>query len=411
MRSCYLHWESKQEAKEEASSPNQSDTNIPFIRQNTLINGDNLEALKLLNKEHQNKIDVIYIDPPYNTKNHKFIYHDTFKNHGMWLSFIYPRLILACGLLNEGGVIFISIDDNEASHLKLLCDEIFGEENFISQLTWQKKNKASFLHKKIAKVSEYILCYAKDIKKAPMLSVESSSEQKPYPLNFKNNPIKELFFAENSVRFNMDDCTVMASDMSSENIHATLLDNVEIKNGVNINGFKMRGSWRYSQKYIDALTKKGALFSVAKVPFRLNYIKHETKNKLMRNLLTKESYKTETNEDGLNQIVELFGFEAFSKPKPVGLLKTLIKSVTHTKKDALVLDFFAGSGTTAHAVMDLNSEDGGERVFILMQSSEKIKKNSIAYKNGYRNIYEITKDRVQFASKKRKINIFYEIIL
>lgn len=408
MTSCSLHWDSKEEAKKEALAKSKSKKSIKFSNKNLLINGDNLEALKLLSKEYKEKIDVIYIDPPYNTKNHKFVYHDTFSTHGMWLSFIYPRLLLACGILSEDGIIFISIDENEVAHLKLLCDEVFGAQNFISQLTWQKKNKASFLHKNIAKVSEYILCYAKEISKAPMLSLEMASEQKPHPLNFKNNPIKELSFPPKSVVFNMKDSFVCACDMSSKNIVCFLLDEVEIKNGKNVNAFRMRGSWRYSQEFINELCKNKELLKIGKVPFRINYIKEQTKHKLMKNMLTKESYNVPTYEDASREIIELFGYEAFTKPKPVGLIKTLIKSVTHTKKDAIILDFFAGSGTTAHAVAELNADDGGERKFMLVQSSEKLKSTSFAYKNGYKNIYEVMKERVRLACGNVEVR---EIIL
>ncbi len=398
---CHLHWEQKEQAKREAFLPSHSRISLKKSDKNLLINGDNLEALKLLSKEYENQIDVIYIDPPYNTKNHKFLYNDTFATHAQWLSFIYPRLLLACGLLREDGVLFISIDDNEAAHLKLLCDEVFGEANFITQFVWQKKNKASYLHKNIAKVSEYVLCYAKNIQKAPMLSIEESKKEKPYPLNFKNNPLKELTFAPQSVEFHMPDCTIKACDMSSAKIQMKLLERLKIKKKRNVNSLKVHGSWRYTQEQIDSFIDDGAVFRVAKVPFRINLIVSQSKRKLMQNLLTKESYKMQTNEDAQRQIIELFGFEAFSKPKPIALIKTLIQSVTHAKRDAIILDFFGGSGTTAHAVMELNAQDTQMRKYILVQSSEPLKPNSIAYEKGYKTIYEIMRRRVLLAIQKQ----------
>ncbi len=412
MSSYGLNWYAKEQAKAEAFSPSKFSRNIEYSKINLLINADNLEALKMMRRDYSSKIDLIYIDPPYNTKNHKFIYKDKFDCHSSWLNFMYPRLILACSMLKEDGVIFISIDDNEVAQLKLVCDEIFGEYNFMSQFVWQKKNKASFLHAKVAKMNEYILCYAKNIKKAPMLSIESSGEYKPHPLNFKNNPLQELLFPAQSVCFSHkaffeeNSSTIKLSDMSNKNVELFLLDDVEIKNGLNTKSFRMRGHWRYSQNTLDKLIKEGAILSVAKTPFRINYMKKETKAKLMRNMLTKDSYNMATYEDATSYITELFGFEAFSQPKPVELIKTLIKAATYNKKDALILDFFAGSGTTAEAVMKLNLEDNGERKFILIQSKEKTNKNSDAFKNSYKNIYEIMKTRVELSQKKYNLENF-----
>ncbi len=407
-----LEWQGKAEAKELACGF-VSHMPIKNENQNLLINSDNLDALKSLTHEYKSKVDVIYIDPPYNTKNHKFLYDDRFDTHSVWLNFIYPRLILACGLLSDDGVIFISIDDNEVAHLKLLCNDVFGESNFISQFIWQKKNKPSFLHQKVAKMNEYVLSYAKDIKKLEMLSIASSKPTKKYPLNFKNNPPKELYFPPRHVAFRIRDGLIEAQNMSSKTIECALLDAVEIKNSKNVNGFRMRGGWRYTQKYLDELLKNGATLSVGRIPFRVNLVKNISKPKMMNNFLTKSTCNIPTYEDANSEIVKLFGFEAFTKAKPTGLIKTLIKSVTHAKRDVIVLDFFAGSGTTAEAVMELNTEDGGDRKYILVQSSEKLKKNSVAYEKGYRNIYQIMKDRVDKELEKNGYNNFkyLEVIL
>ena len=394
-----LEWQEKAQAKKLACG---FQTHMPIknSNENLLIKGDNLDALKSLTHEYKSKIDIIYIDPPYNTKNHKFLYDDKFDTHSSWLNFIYPRLILACGLLSDDGVIFISIDDNEAAHLKLLCDEVFKEHNFISQFIWQKKNKPSFLHQKVARMNEYILTYAKDITKVPMLSIESSKPTQKYPLNFKNNPIKELFFQAKDVEFRLKDTTIKAQDMSSKTIECMLLDDVKIKDGKNINGFRMRGGWRYTQEYLDKLLQNGAKLSVGRIPFRVNLIKNSSKPKMINNFLTKATCHMPTYEDANAEIIELFGFEAFTKPKPIGLIKTLLNSVAHAKKDAIILDFFAGSGTTALAVMELNAKDNGDRKYILVQSAQKLKKNSLVYKKGYKNIYEIMKARVDLFQNK-----------
>jgi adenine-specific DNA-methyltransferase len=400
-----LNWQTKERSRllacedERVKSIKNSDGNI-------LINGDNLNVLKSLTHNYTAQIDIIYIDPPYNTKNHKFLYDDKFSD-SQWLDFIYPRLILASTLLSEDGVIFISIDDNEVSELRILLNEIFGKQNFISQFVWQKKNKPSFLHQKTARINEYILAYAKDINKIPMLSVEYCDGAKKYPLNFKNNPKKELLFRADEVRFKLKDGVVKAQDMSSKTIKCSLLNDVEIKDFKNKNDFKMLGEWRYTQKYLDELIKLGATLSVGKIPFRINLTKHTKKPKMISNFLTKSSLNIPTYEDANAEILELFGFEAFSKAKPVGLIKTLIKSTTYLKKDAVILDFFGGSGTTAHAVMELNYEDDGDRKFILVQNSQKIDKKYEAYQKGYKTIYELMKKRVELVCQKYK-NKFVE---
>jgi len=406
-----LDWENKKNHKKLACGF-KSHMPIKNQNQNLLIRSDNLNALKSLTHGYKSKIDVIYIDPPYNTKNHKFLYDDKFDTHSKWLGFMYPRLILACGLLSDEGVIFISIDDNEVAHLKLLCNEVFGEDNFISQFVWQKKNKPSFLHQKVAKMNEYILAYAKDINKAPMLSTQSSKPTQKYPLNFKNNPQKELYFAPWQVEFGLKDGVIKAQDMSSKTIECALLDDVEIKNGKNANGFKMRGGWRYTQEYLEKLLKDGARLSVGKIPFRVNLVKNSSKPKMMNNLLTKATCHMPTYEDANSELVELFGFEAFSKPKPIKLIQTLVESVTYHKKDAIVLDFFGGSGTTALSVIKLNSKDNGNRKYILVQDGKKIKPNSIAYRHGYTDIYEIMKQRINlFYSKNKDKKRYTEVVI
>ena len=404
-----IDWETKAKSRDLASDFKKIKS-IEKIDNNLLINADNLDALKALSENYKAKVDVIYIDPPYNTKNHKFLYDDKFNSHAIWLDFIYPRLILACELLSDVGVIFISIDDNELAYLKIVCDEIFKESNFISQFVWQKKNKPSFLHKKVAKMNEYILCYAKDISKVKMLSVESSKAKKKYPLNFKNNPQKELLFKAKSVEFNLDDRFIKACEMSSKTIKCKLLDDVEIKDRKNVADFRMQSGWRYTQEYLEKLLNDGAKLSVGRVPFRISLVKNTQKAKMMNNLLTKATSKSPTYEDATAEIIELFGFEVFTKSKPVGLIKSLIKSATYDKKDALILDFFGGSGTTAHAVLELNFEDNGDRKFILIQNNEKIDEKYESYKKGYKTIYDVMKKRVTLVCRKFKGN-FVELNL
>lgn len=241
---------------------------------------------------------------------------------------------------------------------------------------------------------EFIVCYAKSIENTPVLSVEKTQKAKPYPLNFKNNPPGVLHFKAQNVLFGIKDKKVKKGDISTSSIKAVLLDDVMIKNGRNLNDFRIKSSWRYSQESLDRLIEKGCELRAAKEPFRVNLIRYETKVKPMKNMLTKESYNTSTYEDASKEMIEIFGFEVFSKPKPSGLIKFLLSSVLHSKQEALVLDFFAGSGTTAQAVHNLNQETGKKIIFILVQSSEPVKKSSKSYKKGYKNVYDICRARV-----------------
>jgi len=397
---------------------------------NLYIEGDNLEVLKLLQKSYYGKIKVIYIDPPYNTGK-DFVYKDNFHDnlanykkitgqvdsygktistntetsgryHTDWLNMMYPRLRLARNLLTDDGVIFISIDDNELYNLKKLCDEIFGEDNYVTEFAWEKKKKPSFLHRNVGKLNDYILCYVKNALTSTAFSVETTTEGKKYPFNNAGNGLTTLTFPAGSVKFNMPDGEVHPQDMSEGAIITRLLDTVHISNGYNKNSFRLEGEWRYSQAKLDEIVSNSEEITISKIPFRPNHVKKGGEVKKMKNVLSPTHYQMETNEDATQQLVDLFGVALFDNPKPVKLLKYLVRAVTYDDSDAVILDFFSGSATAAHAVMQLNAEDGGNRKFIMVQLPEPTNEDSEAFKSGYKNIADIGKERIRRAGEKIK---------
>ena len=398
--------------------------------ENIYIEGDNLDALKLLQETYLGKVKMIYIDPPYNTGN-DFIYEDDFSQsmneyannsgqideegnrlvqnsesngryHTDWLNMMYPRLKLARDLLTEDGVIFISIDDNEQDNLKKICDEIFGEKNFISKLFWEKKNKPSFLNNNLGTKTDYIVVYGKNKKAVGAFSVGVTEKGKKYPLNNAGNGLKKLTFPAHCVKFNMNDRHIEKQDMSEGNIITKLLNDFDIVNGVNEQPFTLEGEWRYSQNKLNEIISKNESIIISKIPFRPNHIKNGGEIKKMHNLLSTNNYKVGTNEDATAEQINIFGKNYFDYAKPSTLLKFLIKSCTYNQKNAIIVDFFSGTATTAHAIMQLNAEDQGNRKYILVQLPELTDEKSEAYKAGYKTICDIGEERIRRARKKIK---------
>lgn len=352
---------------------------------NKLIIGDNYEALQNLLIEYKERVDVIYIDPPYGKDSMGEFAQTNYENaitRDNLLSMLYPRLMLAKQLLTESGVIFCSIDDKNQAYVKCLFDEVFEERNSTGMILWQKKDKPSFLSSYYGSRFEYILCYAKNYAQSFPFSLETTTIGKKYPLNNAGNSLSILTFRAGSVSFNLPDGIVKRQDMSEGNIKTILLDDVIIKEGKNVNEFRLQGEFRYSQETLkDIMDNKESLY-IAKIPFRPNHIKDGGEIKKMENLLSKKfSYDCETNEDATNMLISIFGYCPFDNPKPVGLLKLLLQATTYDNKDSVVLDFFAGSGTTGHAVLALNEQDKGNRQFILCQLNEvtDTTPNGIAY--------------------------------
>ena len=384
--------------------------------ENIYITGDNLDALKHLLKSYIRKVKCIYIDPPYNTGKDDFVYKDNFNftvdelterlsinedeaqrildltkrgsaSHSAWLTFMYPRLLLARDLLTDDGVIFISIDDNEQANLKLLCDEIFGEENFISQLIWEKVNTRKNSAINFSVSHDYIICYAKlnrilDDVKGFKRNLLPREDIKAYsnPDNDPNGPWKpDPIYANNP--YNAD-------------------YTIKKPNGVVLK--RPNGKyWRYSEETINKAIKENKIIwgNNSSYPSIKRYLS-EVADGLVPTTLFDRKFAGD-NMKGTEEVNELFSSDKiFSYPKPTKLIERLIQIGSNSKD--IVLDFFSGSATTAHAVMDLNAKDSGNRKYIMVQLAEKIAENKPAYKAGYRTIDEIGRERIIRAAKKIK---------
>ncbi|WP_101001740.1 site-specific DNA-methyltransferase [Helicobacter pylori] len=438
----------KQLKLQESFTPQTSASKHP---NNAIIIGDNLDALKLLKSAYSEKIKMIYIDPPYNTQNENFIYPDNFRQdyqkilrevglmeidengeeieseslkffkntqgsgtHSGWLSFMLPRLKLARDLLKEDGVIFISIDDNECANLKILCDEIFGEDNFVACAVWHKKDNASFLGKDIIDLLEYVLIYKKSASfngtRDCLIDTEKHRE-----LITKPSKIGERIFKKDCCLIENGDFTGLLEKGSygSKQFCMEILEDVEIICGIPKNDIKIKGRFCWTQSSLDNETLKGGRIEIKSIkgmkPIFYKNFDDSIPYRPMRNLLSKKIEKdVATNNDAANEIKEIFdNLPLFEYPKPSKLIKKFIRNVTATNSNDIILDFFAGSGTTAHAVMELNAEDKGNREFILVQIDEEIKEDKSAYdfcKNVLKSakpiISDITIERVKRAAQK-----------
>ncbi len=444
-----LNWHGKRRARQIALTPSTGtlrpcpEESVDWdTTQNLMIEGDNLEALKLLQKSYAGKVKLIYIDPPYNTGK-DFVYPDDFQDnirnylelteqvdgdgrkvssnteasgrfHTDWLNMMYPRLKLARNLLRDDGVIFISIDDNEVDNLVKLCAEIFGEENFCGTFIWEKKKKPSFLNANMGTVTDYITCFAKSRPDSPPFAAGAVEHGKMYPFNNAGNGFQTLTFPVGCVHFFCSDQTVNAQDMSEGNIKTELLDDVVIENGRNANAFRLRGEWRYSQRKLDEFVAAGDEIAIRKLPFRPNYVNRSGELKKTANLLSHRTNGVHANEDATEELRGLFGSDVMSHPKPSGLLKYLVRTVTDDND--IVLDYFAGSGTTAHGVWRQNSEDDSRRRFILIQLPEVLDptipetRAALAFceKAGLRpTIAEICKERLRRSAKALRQGLLF----
>ena len=412
--------------------------------QNVYIKGDNLDVLKMLQETYLDKVKVIYIDPPYNTGN-DFVYSDDFSEdvqqyldrsgqfdkdgnrlvqnsdsngrfHTDWLNMLFPRLRLAKNLLTEDGVLFISIDDNEACNLKKICDEVFGEKNFITELVWEKKKKGAFLSKHFISMKEYIFVYAKKANAFNGLVGEINTSEGTYPCIKTTNArgIRTIRKGTPS-KYKESDYTISANTrISSGNMELIYLDDVIVKGGILQEDVKIDSNWIYGQEALDGFAKEGLIYITQD-----NYIRrivNDDRVKMLKDLLTRvgndgKSLKTfeydtnlnnggwGTNEDANDELHTLLGKQyLFDFSKPSRLIGKLIQSVADD--DCIVMDFFSGSGTTAQAVMELNAADGGKRKFILVQLPEVTGEDSEARKAGYDSICELALDRISKVNEK-----------
>lgn len=386
-----------------------------FDSENLYIEGDNLEVLKLLQETYLGKVKMIYIDPPYNTGN-DFVYEDDFAQsaaeymdnsgqydeegnrlvtntesngrfHTDWLNMIYPRLRLAKDLLPEDGVIFISIDDGEVGNLREVCDEVFGARNFLANLIWEKKytvaNDALFFSDN----HDHILCYAKDsssfaIGKLPRTDEMNAAYKNPdnHPKGpWKATPLHAKSGSANSANFSYT-----------------------FKNGVVFS--PLAGTFsRYSAETLRKFDENNEIWfgkDGTAVPARKTFLCDLKNSGIVPRTIIPFTTGGH-NHEAVDEVRNLLENNVFTNPKPVKLLKYLL-TVANCEKDAIILDFFSGSATTAHAVMQLNAEDGGHRKFIMVQLPEKTDEKSEAYKAGYKNICEIGKERIRRAGRKIK---------
>ena len=344
--------------------------------ENLFLEGDNLEALKLLQATHLNKVKMIYIDPPYNTGNKSRSYKDSF-THDDWCMMMYPRLYLARSLLRDDGVIFISIDDKEQANLKLLCNEIFGERNFVAQFIWRNKKGGGNDSKYIAVEHEYLVCYAKN---ESSLKAFFEPYESKYLSRYKENDEKGKFYWDTFKRKSGKQYYAIKCPDNS------ILEYDERGNPI---------SWLRSEgRFLSDLKDGEIRFVKSSDHWSVQFKQRLPEGKKPRSILVDFG----TTSSGNSEIMNLFSKEIFPNSKPIELLKNIMRF--SSDKNDIILDFFAGSATTAHAVMKLNAEDGGNRKFIMVQLPEKTKEDSEAYNAGYKTIADIAKERIRRAGKK-----------
>ena len=414
-------WVGKNAAKVEANRPIRK-TLRPVVAdskdwdntKNLYIEGDNLDALKLLQESYLGKVKMIYIDPPYNTGN-DFVYCDNFKMgcaefiaksgqcdadgnrlfantktngrfHSDWCSMMYPRLKIARNLLTDDGVIFISIDDHEQANLKKICDEIFGEDNFIAQVVWERAFAPINLMKHFSPSHDYILCYAKNIEILVCNGIPRTDETNDRYSNPDNDP-----------RGVWSSSDISVGPAIEENIYEIITPS-----GRRVQPPAGR-SWSLSKNaFLERLQDNRIWFGPDGngVP-RMKRFLSELRKTGVTPMTIWKFIEVGHSQDATQKLAKLFdGKKYFDYPKPVDLLKRCI--ALYSKTDSIILDFFSGSATTAHAVMQLNAEDGGNRRFIMVQLPEETDPKSEAAKAGYTNICEIGKERIRRAGEKIK---------
>ena len=415
-------WNGKAEARQIAQDTS-TGTLRPFKKdsedwdntENLYVEGDNLEVLKLLQKSYHGKIKMIYIDPPYNTGK-DFVYKDNFKDnlknyleitgqigedgqrlstnsdssgryHSDWLNMMYPRLKLARNLLTDDGIICISLDDYEEKNLTNICDEIFGEENKLQKIVWQRHAGGGNDSKYFAVDHEYILVYSKNKNYIEKIRIPLDEDDiKEYKLKDEYFPVLGPYKTKDFRRMRPDD--------PRENLRYEIIapDGTVLYDEWRWEKEKFKKEYEQNKVVIEKNTKGEW---AVKYKLYLNSSEEaEEKQKVPRSLII----KGEKNSQGkkiLSQLLEIK--DIFNNPKPVGLLKYLLN---FREKDSIILDFFSGSATTAHAVMQLNAEDGGTRKYIMIQLPELCDEKSVAYKTGYKNICEIGRARIKKAGKK-----------
>lgn len=391
-----------------------------FDSENLYIEGDNLEVLKLLQETYLGKVKMIYIDPPYNTGN-DFVYEDDFAQsaadymynsgqydeegnrlvtntesngrfHTDWLNMIYGRLKIAKSLLSEDGLIFISIDEHESHNLRKMCDEIFGGQNFISQIVWEKRYTRSNNARRFTTLTEPLLCYAKNI--THVTEIKEKRNEKADSIY--SNPDNDPRGAWTSVSY-VNPATKDQRPNLSYPVYNPFTG-ASIEHPTN--------AWKYEKVTYEKHVRENRLYwgkSGENTYPRLKKFLLEMDGGMVPVDLWRQE-DTGTTDQASKELENLLGRKIFDFPKPKELIMRVISLIISrdTGKDSIILDFFSGSATTAHAVMQLNAEDGGHRKFIMVQLPEKTDEKSEAYKAGYKNICEIGKERIRRAGCKIK---------
>lgn len=420
-----LEWPGKREAIVTANLPTTKtlrpvrEDSVDFDNtENLYIEGDNLEVLKILQESYFGKIKMIYIDPPYNTGN-DFVYKDNFdkdkeselfesgqvdeynqrlvanpetagRYHSDWLSMMYPRLKLARNLLTDDGVIFISIDDNEVHNLRKVCDEVFGEGNFVGDFIWRKKNGGGQAKEYFVIEHEYILVYRKTESFMWIDSVESRDLDE-----FKKSDDRGRYKITKLAKWGN---TARREDRPSMYFSLVAPDGREV---FPIAPDGNEGRWRVGHDRMNYLKENNLIHWESKndewVAYEKEYFDNQIKTVKDRSIL----YTLANTGDGTNILTNLFAIkDTFENPKPIEMLSLFFSRVT--EDNDIILDFFSGSATTGHAVMQLNAEDDGNRKYIMVQLPEQTDEKSEAYKAGYKNICEIGKERIRRAANKIK---------
>jgi len=401
--------------------------------ENLLIKGDNLEVLKHLANAYYEQVKMIYIDPPYNTGSDGFVYADDRKftvkelqhligvdeekakrilsftqqksnSHSAWLTFMYPRLYIAKQLLKDDGIIFVSIEDSELAQLRLLMDEVFGDENFVGQWNWFKSATPPNLSKKIKKNIEYILCFQKGNNDEYFEGLKKNSSSDD-GITKPQNTIKELEFKAGEINTTLENGKYKPGVYGTDKYPNELLNELIVKDGKNLNAVKFKNRFTWTQSKLEEEIRNETVINLSK-NLVLSIKKADYKPEVPPNLIDK-NVNVDTTENAGRYLTEIFGKEkVFDYPKSISLLDYLIKFCE--TKNEYILDFFAGSGTTGDAVMQLNAHDSGNRKFILVQLPEVIdpKKSKVAYDfvkdelKAEPTIFEITKERLLRAAKK-----------
>ena len=405
-----------------ADSVGRDGTAGAFDSENLYIEGDNLDVLKLLQETYLGKVKMIYIDPPYNTGSDAFVYDDDFamadgefiaaskgydaegnrtydfranngsngRFHTDWLNMIYPRLKVAKSLLADDGVIFISIDENEVHNLRKVCDELFGIENFISQIVWEKRYTRSNNSKRCTTLTAPILCYVKNINSVIEIKEKRSKKADSIYSNPDNDP-RGVWTSVSYVNPATKDQRPNLSYSLFNPITETIVEHPT-------------NAWKYEKNTYDQHVREGRLYwgkNGENAYPRLKKFLAEMEGGMVPVDLWRQE-DTGTTDQASKEIERILGRRIFDFPKPKELVMRIISLMINGDegKDSLILDFFSGSATTAHAVMQLNAEDGGHRKFIMVQLPEVTDEKSEAYRAGYRNICEIGKERIRRAGAK-----------